>query len=236
MSTPAPALKLGSRGTGVLTLRGKLAVHGYGRAGDPQSQVFDAQLRIAVRAFQADQGLVVDGIVGPKTWAALFKAPKLPAGEPTPPAAGHRRINEAGLELIARYEGCRHEVYLDPVGLPTVGIGHLLSAEERAKWPVGTLLSPAEVEGLFRADVKRFELAVAKAVKVPLSDNQFAALVSLAFNIGPAAFAGSTLLKRLNGGDYGGAALAFLRWNKAKGKVLSGLTKRRAAEKALFEK
>lgn len=83
-------------------------------------------------------------------------------------------------------------------------------------------------------DLMRFSQLVNRVVNVPLTQNQFDALVSLAYNIGPHAFEASTLLKKLNVGDYYAAAEQFLRWDKSKGQILKGLVKRRAAEKKLF--
>ncbi len=145
-----------------------------------------------------------------------------------------RHINDAGRKLIEQFEGRRRAVYKDPVGLPTVGIGHLLTAAEKARWPVGTVLTDEQINTLFAGDIAGSEQAVAKAVKVALTDNQFAALVSFTFNCGPGALQQSTLLRKVNAGDFHGAADWFAPWNKAKGKVLPGLTRRRAAEKALF--
>lgn len=144
------------------------------------------------------------------------------------------KLSDAGIDLIAKFEGRRLTVYADPVGLPSVGIGHLLTAAERKKWPIGTKLTAAEVDALFRKDVERFEVAVASKVKVPLHQNQFDALVSLAFNIGTGAFSGSSLLRLLNNHLYTAAAEQFLAWNKAGGRVLPGLNRRRQAERELF--
>lgn len=224
-----PLLQLGSRGPDVAELRRLLRLHGIGVTDwdVSPSQVFDEQLRIAVRAFQASHGLKIDGVVGPQT------REKLSWSDPAPGAQRH--INAAGLALIERFEGCSLSVYRDPVGLPTVGVGHLLSAAEREKWPVGTKLSQAEVDALLLADLRGAEEAVGKLVKVPLGANQFAALVSFTFNCGGSALRKSTLLRKLNTGDYDGAAAGFAAWNKAGGKVLPGLTRRRAAEAALFQ-
>jgi lysozyme len=146
----------------------------------------------------------------------------------------HRTINTAGRKLIERFEGRRAAVYRDPVGKPTVGVGHLLSAAERARWPVGTVLTEAQIDALLTVDLAGAEAGVQAAVKVPLSDNEFAALVSFAFNLGVGALRGSTLLRLLNAGDRYGAAVQFGRWTKAGGKVLAGLVRRREAERELF--
>lgn len=140
-----------------------------------------------------------------------------------------RQINQAGFELIKSFESCVLHVYKDAVGLPTIGWGHLIKAGEKF-----TTITQEEADELFRRDLASFESAVASLVRATLTDNQFSALVSLAFNIGTANFKDSTLLRLLNHGEYRLAADQFGRWNKAKGRVLKGLTRRRAAERALF--
>lgn len=140
-----------------------------------------------------------------------------------------RTINKAGLDLIKFFEGCRLTAYHCPAGVLTIGFG---STGKHVK--PGMVITPAEAERLLKADLVRFEQAVSAAVKNPLTDYQFAALTSLAFNIGTGAFTGSTLVKKLNSGDFDGAAAQFERWNKAGGRVLAGLTNRRKAERDLF--
>lgn len=160
----------------------------------------------------------------------------------------HRDIPAAAYALIRYHEGCRLEAYDDrrpnvrlrpgdkPVGTLTIGIGHT-----GPDVYIGQVITEAEAERLFRQDIDETEGLVERLVSVPVSDNQFGALVSLAFNIGGAAFGSSTVLKRLNARDYKGAAKAFALWNKATDKrtgkkvVLDGLVARRAAEARLFE-
>jgi lysozyme len=167
--------------------------------------------------------------------------------------SGVRDINNAGLALIKSFEGIpdgdpttvKIDPYLDPVGIWTIGWGHaisvggqLLRGKEKRKaardlYPGGITLEQAEL--LLRGDLLDTCRDVAALIKVPLTDNQFAALVSFAFNCGGGNLAKSTLLKKLNQGDYAGAAAEFGRWNKAGGKVLAGLTRRREAEAELFQ-
>ncbi|MCK2054768.1 lysozyme [Methylobacterium sp. 37f] len=135
----------------------------------------------------------------------------------------------AGLSLIKSFEGCELTAYKCPAGALTIGYGHTGSDVKP-----GQVITPHRAEELLQGDLAKFEQAVSKALKVAVSPNQFGALVSLAYNIGGTALARSTLIKRLNAGDTQGAADQFLAWNKAGGKVLKGLTRRREAERALF--
>lgn len=141
-----------------------------------------------------------------------------------------RRIGPAGLALIKSFEGCRLTAYRCPAGVWTIGYGST-GAHVRE----GMTISPERAEALLRGDLARFEAAVAKAVPAA-TQNQFDAMVSLAFNIGVAAFAKSTVARKAKAGDHAGAAAAFSLWNKAGGKVLPGLTRRRAAEAELYRK
>jgi lysozyme len=167
--------------------------------------------------------------------------------------SGVRGISQAGLELIKSFEGIvdgdpatvNIDPYLDPIGIWTIGWGHAISAggkllrrKENRKaardlYPGGITLEQAEQ--LLRGDLLDTCRDVAALVKVPLTDNQFAALVSFGFNVGCGNLRKSTLLRKLNGKDYAGAAAEFTRWNRADGKVLAGLTRRRSAEAALFQ-
>ena len=141
-----------------------------------------------------------------------------------------RRINEAGKNLIRSFEGLELTAYQDSVGVWTIGFGHTRGVKE------GQTITEAEAERLLDEDLAGFEKGVESLVKVPLTDNQFAALVSFAFNLGLGNLRSSTLLKKLNAGKYGEAAEEILRWSRAGGIVLRGLVKRRAMERALFLK
>ena len=148
--------------------------------------------------------------------------------DPKAPAASHV-TNNLGIALIKHFEGFRDEPYLDAGGKLTIGYGHLVRQGE-----VFVNTSKAEMEKLLREDVKIAEAMVKRLVKVPLNSNQFAALVSLTYNIGGGAFKESTLLEELNKGDYKAAANEFLRWDKVDGERLRGLKVRRQAERKLF--
>jgi len=138
-------------------------------------------------------------------------------------------LSEDGLELIKTYEGLRLKAYQDSVGVWTIGYGHTRTAKP------GMTITAEEAEALLRQDLADAEKAVTRLVKVPLSDNQYSALVSFVFNLGSGNFSMSTLLRKINAGDMAGAAKEFKRWNRAGKKVLAGLVKRRDAEAALFQ-
>lgn len=141
-----------------------------------------------------------------------------------------RKISDKGLALIKEFEGLRLKAYPDPAtgGEPwTIGVGHTGGVRK------GDVITEAQADALLRADLARFEAAVNKLAPVSTQD-QFDALVSLAFNVGEGNLTSSTLLRKHNAADYDGAATEFARWNKAAGKVMAGLTRRRAAEASLY--
>lgn len=147
------------------------------------------------------------------------------------------KINAKGKALVRRFEGLKLEAYRCPAGVLTIGYG---STGPHVK--TGMVITPGEAERLLDKDLERFEVGVeAMLCGVPTSEDEFAAMVSLAFNIGLANLATSTLLKRHKLGNKVGAANAFLMWNKARNpatgklQVLPGLNRRREAEKELYE-
>lgn len=137
-----------------------------------------------------------------------------------------RAMSPEGIALLRRLEGVRREVYLDEGGLPTIGVGHLIVDGEAFDPPI----TDDQVDELLRADLARFETAVAGAVKVSLTQAQFDALVSFAFNVGVGAFARSTLLRKLNRGDILAVPAELRKWTMVQGKHSRGLAKRREAE------
>jgi len=163
-----------------------------------------------------------------------------------------REINQAGIELIKSFEGIHDgdpttvnlDPYLDPVGIWTIGWGHaifigsefLRGPENKRRahslYPGG--ITKGQAETLLRADVLDACRDVGTLVRVPLTDNQFAALVSFTFNVGVGNFKQSTLLRLVNQRDFIGASQEFPKWNKSGGRILDGLTRRRVAEAALF--
>ena len=150
------------------------------------------------------------------------------------------RTSENGIELVKAFEGL-HKVKSDgtvrsyrcPAGRWTIGYGHTHGVRS------GETITPEEAEDLLRKDLQDCEAVVERLVKVDLTQNQFDALVSFVFNLGQGNFSSSTLLRKLNRGEYESAAEEFIRWNKARVdgelKALPGLTRRRTAEAALFE-
>lgn len=138
--------------------------------------------------------------------------------------------SRAGLGLVKTFEGCKLTAYLCPAGVPTIGYGRTTGVK------LGQKITQAQADAWVVEEYDEFEARVRRIVQVPLTANQLGALTSFAYNLGSGALASSTLLRLLNEGDYAGAAAQFGRWNKAGGKVLAGLTKRRAAEAALFLK
>jgi lysozyme len=131
-------------------------------------------------------------------------------------------MNQAGLDLLKHYEGFRENAYLDMVGVPTIGYGFTKGVK------LGDRMTAAEAEVRLAEELERF---------TPDCDgthNQLAAMTCLAFNIGKSAFDGSTVKRKHLAGDFAGAADAFLLWNKAGGKVVPGLVKRRTSERELY--
>jgi lysozyme len=138
------------------------------------------------------------------------------------------RTSDAGIALIKQFEGVRLDAYVCPAGVLTIGYGH--TGDDVYE---GQVINHDEADALLRADLAKFERCVGVAVN-DVTQQQFDACVSLAFNIGCAAFGKSTLARKIAQGDVSGAADEFLRWNRGGGKVLPGLTRRREAERALF--
>lgn len=143
------------------------------------------------------------------------------------------QISENGINLIKQFEGCRLTAYQDSVGVWTIGYGWTQPVDGK---PVakGMAITQQKADDLLKQGVVQYESGVSTLVKVQLNQDQFDALVDFAYNLGINALKGSTLLKKINAGDYIGAANEFHKWNKAGGKELAGLTRRRGAEKSLF--
>ena len=136
------------------------------------------------------------------------------------------KISERGINLIKKFEGIRLEAYQDSVGVWTIGYGHTEGVKK------GDKISADQADALLMHDLAIFQRGVNRAVNVPLTQGQFDALVSFAFNLGVGALQGSTLLRKLNAGSD--ASGEFERWVYAGGGKLAGLVRRREAERALF--
>ena len=133
-----------------------------------------------------------------------------------------------GTKILKFFEGCRLTAYQDSVGVWTIGYGHTKGVYD------GMTITQEEAEQMLLTELEEYEGYVEKYVTVPLTQNQFDALVVWVYNLGPTNFRRSTLLKELNSGNYTAAGNEITKWNKAGGKVLAGLVKRREAEAELF--
>lgn len=149
-----------------------------------------------------------------------------------------RKTNAEGLRLIKQWEGKHLRAYqgaADRTGLLTIGYGHT-SAAGAPVVTEGMVITDAEAEQILIRDLAKVEADVERLVKVPLNDNQFAVLVSFTFNLGAGALAGSTLLRKLNAGDYDAIPAELMKWVNSAGKRRQGLVNRRAAEAGLWAK
>ena len=145
-----------------------------------------------------------------------------------------RLINQAGLNLIESFEGCKLKPYLDVVSIPTIGIGTTIYPNGSKVTMNDPPITKDQAYEYLRDHLKKNCSEVEAAVKVSINDNEFSALVSFVYNCGIGALKSSTLLKKLNSGNKKGAADEFLKWDHAGGVVVAGLTRRRQAERALF--
>ena len=138
-------------------------------------------------------------------------------------------ISQEGISLIKKFEGCKLEAYKCAAGVWTIGYGSTKGVKEE------DTLTQEEADNLLLHEMQEYEGYINDLVKAPLEQNQFDALVSWVFNLGPANLKASTMLKFLNAGDYHLIPSQIKRWNKAGGKVLEGLIRRREAEALMFE-
>jgi lysozyme len=145
------------------------------------------------------------------------------------------KVSENCLSLIKKFEGCKLEPYLDAVGIPTIGYGSIFHSDGVTRVSIDDeAISEEEAENRLLIHLNAMFASIEHAVEVSLEQNQADALASLVYNIGIGNFRHSTLLKQLNAGNFERAADQFLVWNKAGGKVLAGLTRRRKEERELF--
>ena len=138
------------------------------------------------------------------------------------------KLGERGTEMLKYFEGCKLTAYQDSVGVWTIGYGHTKGVYD------GMTITQDQAEQMLLSELEEYEGYIENMVTVPLTQNQFDALVVWVYNLGPTNFKNSTLLKELNAGNYNAAGQEITRWNKAGGKVLAGLVKRREAEAELF--
>ncbi|QNI37522.1 lysozyme [Edaphobacter albus] len=139
-----------------------------------------------------------------------------------------RSYSDKGIAITESFEGLRLVAYQDSVGVWTIGYGHTKGVK------AGDTCTAAQADRWLREDVAWAEDCVNRLVKTSITQNQFDALVDFTFNLGCKSLEGSELLRLVNAGRYADAACQFARWNHAGGKVVAGLTRRRAAEATLF--
>lgn len=176
----------------------------------------------------------IDGDFGPQTLAASLEGLKyLPVVE----AEKNENSVDFGeaLKLLEQFEGLRLKAYRDPVGVSTIGLGTTVYPDGR-RVKMGDVCTKEQAYAYALHDIQTERIpTIQKAVKVPINNNELCALISLCYNIGNGGLAKSTLIKKLNAGvDRVTVANEFLKWNRAGGKVLAGLTRRRKAERSLF--
>lgn len=176
-----------------------------------------------VRWIQGVVGVTVDGHAGGITKRAVER-------ELTGVSTPAMKISDAGLKLIKEFEGLELSAYPDPATKAdpwTIGYGHTRGVKR------GDRITQAQADAFLREDVAEFERSVNRLAPIT-TQGQFDALVSFAFNLGAANLEKSTLLKKHRAGDYSGASQEFVKWNKAAGRVMAGLTRRRLAEAELY--
>jgi lysozyme len=139
-----------------------------------------------------------------------------------------------GIELIKQFEGFSAKPYLCPANYLTIGYGHVITKKEKLGPHHSPLITKIQAEELLRQDLQKFESAVKKLISVPLTQNQFDALVSFTYNLGAGALQRSTLRQKINRKEHQLAATEFLKWVYADGRKLAGLLARRQAESTLY--
>ncbi len=153
------------------------------------------------------------------------KSPKLEKME----HGDNMKISEEGKSLIKKFEGCRLESYRCSADVPTIGYGHTRGVKD------GDTITQEQADQMLSEDLEEFEGYVNKYVEVDLTQNQFDSLCAFVFNLGPQNLKSSTMLKELNAKNYSKVPSEIKRWNKAGGKTLDGLIRRREAESLLFQ-
>ncbi len=181
---------------------------------------------------QVDAANAIATVVGDKPLASLLGVAVATANDDV------MQLSDVGFQLIAEFEGFRSAPYLDAVGIPTIGYGNTYYTDGRKVKMSDKPISRDEAKALKLAIInKDFAPAVRRVIQgvpIPVTQGMFDAMVSLAYNIGTGAFAKSSVVRHLKQGNKEAAADAFLLWNKAGGRVLNGLTRRRQAERRVF--
>ena len=139
------------------------------------------------------------------------------------------KISEEGIALIKKFEGCKLEAYLDAVDVPTIAYGRTKDVK------IGDICTQQQAEDWLEEELVEYEGYVNEAVKVELTQPQFDSLVSWTYNLGPSNLNRSSMLRVLNTSDYDNVPEQIMRWNKAGGRVLAGLVRRREAEAEMFK-
>lgn len=146
------------------------------------------------------------------------------------------KLNKLGIALMHEFEGCKLEAYLCPAKIVTIGYGNTYYQDKR-KVKLGDIITQKQADDLFEFVANEFAIEVRKTLTKTVNENQFSALVCFAYNVGLANLKKSTLLRKVNlNPSDSSIASEFLKWNKAGGKVLTGLTRRRKAEAELYDK
>ena len=143
-------------------------------------------------------------------------------------------INDKGLEVIKRFEGCSLDCYRDPIGIWTIGYGSTYGLDGDRVSRSHRVITESEATGLLLRECRQAESGLARLVRVPLTSNQRSALISFVYNVGSGNFQRSTMRMKLNRRAYKDAANEVWKWRRAGGRILAGLVRRRKAEATLF--
>jgi lysozyme len=186
---------------------------------------------LAAGLFFLSQGTDFDLSTVIQVWLSYFRRGVEKLTATSKELTGQSDAYSKALSLIVEFEGFSAKAYPDADGY-SIGYGHFIRKGD--PYDSSSVIPESEGYALLEQDARASQTCVANAVKVSLTDNQTAALISLTYNIGCGAFRGSTLLRKLNEGDADGAALEFARWNKSSGQIIQALVERRASEAEVF--
>lgn len=188
---------------------------------------FGKNTELKVIEFQKEHGLKPNGVVDDLVWSKILEVSK---------KNDNYKTSIDGINLIKKFEGCKLKAYLCPAKIPTIGFGNT-QYENGVKVKIGDVINESRSEELLKFILEDFEEGVSKLLKVDIDQHKFDALVCLAYNIGLGNFKKSTVLKLVNQNPFDPSIeINWLAWNKAGGKVLTGLTRRRTEEYNLYKK